>query len=266
MPRLREKQINILVSSNPSTSSLNLSSDGSKFEVAFANPIKIPSNAKNVTVECTNAFIWWIIANIITGQNDKFYLTVAATPYVLTIPQGLYDATGLKNAIERELTNNGISGAIIIGSDASTQKVTILIAATTTSVDFTQSDTPREIMGFNDQVVGPPTSPNTTYLADNVAAFNQVNYFLVHSTIVNEGLTTNGVGSQTVAVVPIDVQPGKQIIYKPFNPSQMDITGRGINISRLKFWLTDDQNRSVNTNGEYWGCNLLIRYLIDTVN
>jgi hypothetical protein len=157
------QEISMLVSSNPINGARNISSDGSYFEIQLQDGLKIPRNAINVNISVEEASIWWVVPNIITGENDKLYITGPDNNnnqqnFILTIPQGLYDLTGLNNAIVRELENNNAKTDSVIGpliqlvADQATQKVILRVNYVNTSVDFTQTKTCREILGFNSQV------------------------------------------------------------------------------------------------------------------
>ena len=101
--------------------------------------------------------------------------------YAITIPNGLYDLNGLNQSILRELENAGAKNdpnvLFSLSPDEATNKVEIRLNYDSVSIDFTQPNTFREILGFNSQVVGPYATVPRNILADNVAAFNQVNYF-----------------------------------------------------------------------------------------
>ena len=266
------EEISLILSSDPANGATNRSSDGSYFEVSFnpANAIAVPKDALNVSMSVLESTIWWTIPNIQTGTNNKMYITGpnisnVSTNYTVTIPQGLYDLSQLNTAILRELENAGAKTdpepLIYIGADNSTQKCTIRFNYLNTSVDFSQSQTIREILGFNTGVYGPyPTIPYTIS-AQNTASFNQVNYFLLHSDLTSTGIRYNNSYNQTIAQVLIDVAPGSQIVYKPFNPSVIDCPLAGTMKNNIKVWLTDDKNRRVNTNNEYFSCRLVIKYL-----
>jgi hypothetical protein len=188
------------------------------------------------------------------------------TNYVITIAQGLYDLNGINQAILRELENAGAkvdpNPLISFSPDEPTQKVEMRINYSTVSVDFTPTDTPREILGFASAVYGPYNQIPISILAPNVAQFNQVNYFLIHSDLTSKGIRFNNNYNQTIAQVLIDVSPGSQIVSRPYNPARIqvpDLAGSKRNVLRL--WLTDDRDRRVNTNGEFWNCRLVLRYL-----
>ena len=117
-------------------------------------------------------------------------------------------------------------------------------------------------MGFNATIIG-PFSATTEVLAPSVAAFNQVSYFVVHSDLLTKGIRTNDSYAQTLGQVLIDVAPGSQILSRPFNPARIEAQElAGTKRSTLRFWLTDQSNRLVDTNSEYWSARIVIRYLM----
>jgi hypothetical protein len=269
------EEVSFIISSNPDNGASNVSSDGHYFEVNLEDALQIPKSAMNVNLSVQESTVWWTIPNIVTGQNDKFYITGpnksdVSTNFVITIPQGLYDLTGLNQAIQRELetANAKISPDPLVSltGDESTQKVEIRFNYTATSVDFTQLQTFREIIGFNSAVIGPFATVPTTVLAPNVAQFNTINYFLLHSDLVGRGIRFNKEYNQTIAQILIDTSPGTQIVSKPFNPSKINCQElAGALRKKLRFWLTDDKNRPVNTNQEYYSARIVIDYLVPKV-
>lgn len=266
-----EHQINLLVSSDTSNGALNKSNDGSQFEIQIEDALQIPADALNITVSVDQATVWWVIPNIITGINDLMYILVpraiddVLTAYIVVIPQGLYDLSGLSQVILRELSNQGAKTdpiqTITLSPDDATQKVEIKFNYIGSQIDFTQPQTPRNILGFNSQIVGPNVVAPFNYIAPNVANFNTVNYFLIHSSLVNQGIRFNNSFNSTIAQVLIDVPPGSQIVSSPFNPARTSAQElAGAKLTRLRFFLTDDRNLPVNTNGENWSARIVIRY------
>lgn len=275
MSVLVPEEVSFIISSNPENGASNVSADGHYFEINLEDALQIPTEALNVNLSVQESTIWWTIPNIVTGQNDKLYITGPnksdiSTNFVITIPQGLYDLTGLNQTIQRELESANAKIApdplISITGDEATQKVEIRFNYTATSIDFTQSNTIREIIGFNSEVVGPFVTIPNTVLAPNVANFNTVNYFLIHSDLVGRGIRFNKEYNQTIAQVLIDTSPGSQIVSKPFNPSKINCQElAGSTRKKLRFWLTDDKNRPVNTNNEYYSARIVIDYLLPKV-
>ena len=61
----------------------------------------------------------------------------------------------------------------------------------------------------------------------------------------------------------IDVAPGSQIVYKPFNPARINADDLiGASRTNIKVWLTDDLNNRVNTNTESYSLRVVIRYQV----
>jgi hypothetical protein len=266
------EEIDLIVSSDPANGARNPSADGSTFQILLQDGIKIPSDAKNINVSVEESTVWWVVPNIETGVNDTFYITGprasddALTPYVVVVPQGLYDLTALNQTIQRDLENQGAKTTpdpiITLLPDDATQKAEMRFSYIGTEVDFTPLNTFREILGWGSEIVGPNIIAPTTYLAPNIAQFNQVNYFLVHSDLVSKGIRFNNDYSQTISQVLINVPPGSQIVSTPFNPAKSQAGElAGATRTALRFWLTDDRNRLVNTNGEYWTARVKITYL-----
>lgn len=263
------EEISMIVSSDPNNGAANRSPDGSYFEVQLQDGLKVPKDALNVNISVEEATIWWSVPNIITGINDKIYITGpdindVVQSYVLTIPQGLYDLAGINEAIARELEADNAKidpeTLITLSPDEATQKVQLRFNYATVTIDFQPNDTPRDILGFDALLYTP--IPDNPLLAPNVAGFNTVNYFLIHSDLTNKGIRFNNNYNQTIGQVLIDVSPGSQIVSKPFNPARINAQElAGANRTNLRFWLTDDEDRRVNTNGEYWTARIVIHYL-----
>ena len=272
------EEINFIVTSDPKQGAVNVSSNGSRFTVKLEEPIEIPATAVNCTLSVDEATVWWTVANIITGENDRLYVTgpIQANPLViqtavLIIPSGLYDGPGLNESVQNLLENAGfqttdgvpaISRPVFsISTDESTSRIVIRFEYDTVEIDFSQPDTPRDILGFDGLIYGPYGLAPQNILAPNVAGFNTVNYFLIHSDLIEQGIRFNNIYNQTIAQVLIDVAPGSQIISKPYNPAKSNCSRlAGSRIDRFNVWLTDDSQREVNTNSEYFTARIVIRW------
>jgi hypothetical protein len=265
------EELSFIVSSDPSQGATNVSPDGSYFEIQLQDGLNLPKDALNINVSVEESTIWWVVPNIITGENDKMYITGPTVAdvvqlFTITIPNGLYDLAGLNQAIARELELAGAKidpdPLITLNSDEATQKVEIRFNYPTVSIDFTQPNTFVDILGYNKIVYGPYAAAPTPILAPFVAAFNTVNYFLIHSDLTNKGIRFNNNYNQTLGRVLIDVPPGSQITSAPFNPAKVNAPELGGALrTMLRFWLTDDKDRRVNTNNEYWSARIVIHYL-----
>ena len=283
MSMLVPHESSILVSSDPNQGAINRSADGSSFEIQLDEKLSVPKDAMNVTLAVEESTVWWTVPNILTGQNDLMYIfgddQTLPVPvpqlYVIAIPQGLYDLTALNNSIQSQLE---IAGArvldaggnplslISLSADNATQKVNIRFNYPNVTVDFTQPLTTRIILGFDSLVYGPYVGAPLNVLAPNVAAFNQVNYFLIASDLVQKGIRFNNRYNQVIGQVLINVAPGSQIVSRPFNPARISADDlAGAQRTNLRFNLTDDSFRAVNTAGESWTARIVIRYLMPMV-
>ena len=128
------EEISMIVSSDPSQGATNISPDGSYFEIQLQDGLMLPKYALNINVAIEESTVWWVVPNIITGENDKMYLTGTTSTGVtqnfdITIPNGLYDLSGLNNAINREFelagARNDPDPLITLNADEATQKVEI---------------------------------------------------------------------------------------------------------------------------------------------
>ena len=191
---------------------------------------------------------------------DRIRPTGIVQDYVITIPNGLYDLAGLNRTISRELelagARNDPDPLITLNADEATQKVEIRFNYNDVSIDFSQPNTFAEMLGFRPELLGPYPLAPLSILAPDIAAFNQVNYFLIHGDLTNKGIRFNNNYNQTLGQVLIDVPPGSQITSKPINPAKVSATR-----TNLRFWLSDDKNRRINTNNEYWSARIVIHYL-----
>jgi len=255
-------EIPIIVDSDTANGAINKSADGSQFEIQLEDPIQIPSTTTACTVNVQESAIWWVIPNIVNPTNSNFIIDDGGGPYNVNVDTGLYDLSGLQGSVESAvIAAGGPSGLFTFIADNSTQKVVIRLNGIGVSVDFTGATTFRDILGFNSQTLGPTAVATTDFQGDNVAAFNQIDFFLIHSDIVSRGIRVNNVYDQVIAQVLINVPPGSQIVSTPFNPPKSpawELIGASRN--RLRFWLTDQNGNAVNTNGEDWSARLVIEY------
>ena len=201
-----------------------------------------------------------------SASTDNFEREVdgaSGTAFTLTIPEGLYDLNSLNSTISRLMENAGGLQMISLSADFPTQRVIITFNQDDVTLDFTQSDTFRSILGFNSSLLGPYSTVPYNVLADNTATFNSIDYFLIHTDLISKGIRFNNAYNQVISQVLIDVSPGSQIVSRPNNPARVNADELSGSIrNKFEMWITDQANNSVNMNGENWSCRLLISYLI----
>jgi hypothetical protein len=267
-----------LLDSDVSNGAENVTADGSRFSVSLDDPIKIPSDAKSCLVSVQESTIWNTVPNVLTGVNDKFYLVTPDNVAIqtVTIPQGLYALADLEEACKREYLAQVVGATATTWfnfiADNSTQKVVINLPVAGVQLFFDEENlgfcvnTFRDLLGIGPFTNVPPAGVSTGdyYQAGaNVANFNTLEYFLIHSDLVTQGLRYNNAYNQIIGKVSITAPPGSQIVYEPRNPPRSPanhLIGSSKNVIRM--WITDQNNNPVNTSGETWSCRLLIEYTL----
>jgi hypothetical protein len=242
-------EIPLLVSSNLSSGAFNVNAGKSKWDVSFPQEIKIPQQARNVTVECSSATIWYTSYNISSAlNNNKFYLDVDSDAiYTVTINDGLYDLSSLAHSINVGLVNQGLASSIItFTGDTSSQKVVINFTVAGLRVDFTGANSCKSIMGFSSAVF--PTTYTTgkfSVYGDIVASFNTVDYYILHTDLLIGGISINGKSTSAVARVLITSPPGTQLEFQPNNSIKIAAQHlAGTSISRMHCWITDQSGNA----------------------
>lgn len=262
---MQNKTIPLFVSADPALGAINLTSGNDRFSVQFKRTIIIPNDAMNLTLECLNATIWWTVLNVELGINDLFRIeedTVAV--HTVTLEPGLYDISGLNSAINTLLINEGLaSGSVTLTGDKSTQKVLLSFTVAGLQVEWIPQSF-FSLVGFNSGQFVPSggfTTGAFTELAPNIAAFSDISSFLVHTSLLQSGIPLGDTESQTLANPQITAPPGSLINFNPFNPIQLNVNHlRGQNINEASFWVTDQLNRIVDFNGEFFTLLVVLRY------
>ena len=262
-----DKQLSYTFSSNTSTGAANIQNNGASFSVALNSPIYIPKGTVDCTVEVLQAAVWNTSPNIaVEFGNYRLSFSYNETVYGFVIPDGLYSLTDLNTTISRLLANAGLaSNLFILSGDQSTQKTVITYSVSGVRIDFTNPDSIRTVLGFDARLspVGGISAAGQSDFSDNTAVFNRINSFFVRSSMVNNGLPLNNVGSGIIAAIPITAAPGSQINYAPTIPIAVDASDLpGTTLQFISFDLLDQELRYVNTVGEDWSITLAIKYKI----
>jgi hypothetical protein len=269
-----EKQICYAFSSNTATGAQNIQNNGASFSVALNSPIYIPKGTVDCTVEVLQAAVWNTSPNIAAEfGNNQLRFSYAEVLYYFVIPDGLYGLKDLNATISRLLANAGLpSNLFLLSGDDSTQKTIITYTVAGVLIYFNVANSIRTVLGFDARLS--PAGENSSVAgqndtSDTPAMFNRINSFFVRSSMVNNGLPLNNVGSGIIAAIPITAKPGSQINYNPTNPIAVDANNLpGNTLQFISFDLLDQDLRFVNTVGEYYSITLAIKYklLLTTEN
>jgi len=228
---------------------LNPDTFNNKFQVTLNNGLGVPSASKSCEVALVQAQVWNYDSNIRPPNNKLYYKPNAIDPATsITIPEGYYGVDELNSQIKIQLQLNGDeTDTFSFTGDVATQKIVAHFGYDGVYLDFTQPDTLREILGFNSRyspatAPGVPASTGDIDLADNVAAFNSVNAFLIEcGGIVNDGININQIGTSIVGQVPITAGPNSLISFSPEQAIWIDCEHLiGANRTDIQFTLKNE--------------------------
>ncbi len=268
---MQNKSIPLFVSSDASLGAFNITPGIDRFSVQFKNTIEIPNNAKNITLQLTQASIFWTVKNIsIAKSNNLFRFLISGdpgSPFDITIPDGLYDVNDLNEEINRQLVNQGvISGLVTLTGNNSTGRVVINLtdAAGGLRVEWVVGSM-FALTGFNSGQFVPAAGFTTGLFSEegpNVADFSDVSSFLVHTNLLHSGIPIGDKEAQVCGSVQITVPPGSLINFMPFSPIKIPVPHlAGQNINEALFYLTDQLNRQIDFNGENFNLLIEIKWL-----
>lgn len=274
---LVQNQESYLFSSSITNGAINKSADNSSFYVDMQSyPISIPKEAVSASISLDYASIWNDTFNIILNENDQIDLSITGSTLVqpMTIPAGSYSVGDLSNEINRQIVNANptlFSGNVIsIEPDYPTGKV--IIKSTNialTNVSFATN--PRTVaLGV---FLGFPGGPSYAFsqvgeyvTGTTQANINVIDYYLIHTDLVQNGIPINGNYSNIVSKVPINVAPGTLIVYEPTNPTKIDAENLQEIVGRrtARFWVTNQNNQSITMPSDY-SFSLRIEYSMPMV-
>lgn len=274
---LVQNQESYLFSSSASNGAINKSADNSSFYVDMQSyPISVPEGAVSTSISLDYASIWNDTYNVNLNDNDQIDLTIVGStlPQPMTIPPGSYSVEDLSREINRQIINADpttfTADVISLEPDFPTGKVIIKCKNTAlNTVDFgvnTRTEAFGVFIGFPGGPAFAFTDVGQYYTGSNTANINVLDYYLVHTDLVQNGIPINGFYSNIVSKVPITKAPGELIVYEPTNPTKIDAENLQETIGRrtARFWITNQNNQSITMPSEY-SFSLRIEYSIPMV-
>jgi hypothetical protein len=263
------KHFDILVSNNPAIGAQRVSDDGATFTIRVDGGLGVPDTAKNVNVSVINADLWNNSPNVVEGKNTIEFKTNSVDPWKsVDIPPGLYDGSSIGDAILDALRGHpelpDDLGITIEPVEASgVMKITFTIVEN--SIGFFAYSILRfkfnevgVLLGFPNEITAAPVLTSQTE-----PRFNTLNYWLIQSDIVPQGIPVNGQYDAILAKITSDVESNFQVLYEPINPGMVPAQHlAGSAKSTYIFSLINDSFRPVNTRGEFWAAQLRISYAV----
>ena len=268
MNSLVETQETFFFSSDSNLGAQNKDLNGSRFQVRLNTPISIPSSAIDVSIECIAANIWYTSPNIAEEyKNNILYLEYNSTTIPITLPDGLYASDTLNAYVKRALgkitkpgdTSKFAESSIKIFENPASQKIVFALAAGLTLDATSGPNNVSQTLGFTTSVTS--TYSGESFEGDEIAQLNRINGYLLHSDIVQDGISINSQYDSILTEVQLTAEPGKLLNYRPYIPYK--VSGKHLkygNKDLLTFYLTDEQNRPIDTFGENYSFTIVIRY------
>lgn len=270
----------LICSSDPNNGALNLSENKDRFDIEFAEPLSIEGEP---TMKILTASMFFNFPNIDATNNVLNYTWIKYSSNgviasqgtgTVTLPVGLYSLSDIDAEISRQVRNddtNDLTGdAISLTPNNATGKAVCTVSLPnivnslydyTLNVNWTTSSL-ASILGFTSNVTVSQLTDKGDFVASeaaNQASLNQVNAVRVHCSACT-GSLVNGASSDTLCEIPIDVSPGSQLNYNPRIVPRISAPAFKTNLNRLTVKLTDEQNRSINMNGEIFTVTLLVEW------
>lgn len=260
-----KRNSSIFFSSDPTVGALNVSQNGSVFNINLTSPIAIPKGAVSCDIAVISASIPYVNPNISADlKNDQFRFTTSEAPagtFTISIPKGLYSLEALNNILSNSFVNLGHSpNLLVLTGDDATQSTVITFLLSGDSVDFTIANSVRTVLGFDSAVYTAPSAGFNQY-SPNPAQFNSDTQYLISSNLVTNGVPINSVGVGILTNVPITATPGSIIVYQPNNLLWVDAAELiGANKAQLTFRVTNQNLVPIDTLTDKWSFTLMFKW------
>jgi hypothetical protein len=227
---------------------ITLVSKTSSFQTNFPTPLKLDPN-RNYEAALTYFSAYNTIFNVDDTNNKFIYSTDPAradpskvdkgiTWKTIKLPNGAYEINQINNEVKRQ-----VGEGIEIGVNLSTTKSYINITKPDFKVDFTKSNTLREMLGFTPQILS--TGFN---ISNNVVQITNLTAIMIHCDLIS-GSYINGKESNVIYSFPANLVPtGYKINVFPNTPIYLPVSKSVI--SSVLVRITDEDDKLINFNNE----------------
>ena len=228
--------------------------DHSRCLVYFKESLSPPHNvdiiASVVSFTCPMSFY------IVNSSNDTLNFGTDSSSGSYTIPHGNYTATELA-----QLLQTYVNVVSTVGYDKVSNKFIFNALVPKPSFYFQSSSTCLELLGFSK---GTTHSSNSFFgghqlLSNLVVNLSGINSVYIHSNLLTYSLDSRSGGLNNIlARVPIDTDRNGILHYNPQFPYKTILRNKIIDYISIK--LEDDEERSIDFNGQHWAITLQIDY------
>ena len=222
---------------------------GSRLETHFSPPLSFDPGCNYelalVSLESFNS-----IPNI-TKENNKLKVFFNGKWLQIVIPIGCYELADINDEIQRQITTyGGNKGFVTLTPNLNTFKC-IMTLASSISVDMRGTDSIAQTLGFEKNIYSEKRN-----ISENTVNIMTVNSILVHSNLIGSSYLNGSQQPIIFAFYPAAL-PGEKIIVRPnvliYLPVMLDF------IRDIVAWLTDQDNRPIDLQGEKLTIKLHIR-------
>jgi hypothetical protein len=246
-----------------STYTITHSADTSDFNFNLLPPIHLNQN-KKYEAALSSINLYNSIPNI-TEENNKFkYSTDNGTTWkIITLNKGTYEIQAINDEIQRAMITNGDYDAvnnefyIIISADIPQLKSVVNITKESYLVNFDVEKSIGPTLGFQ-----PVTLQFGYNKSQDIVKITKTNLVLVNVDLIT-GSYVNGRQSPAIySFDPYKVPPGYKLNERP-NPSLTYYPVNRLSINSLRIWLTDQNNKEIDLQGETVTIKIQIREVVN---
>lgn len=251
----------------------NSNDSSSVFSVQFDEPIEIPKNAIAPVLSVEEAIIYNNNPNLVNGGVVTIADVGGANPQIINIPPGNWATDELQEqiALASGLETVDIGGGSkrdqieIVGVNA-LNKVQIINNSGKGGVplkEVTFSSEFYDVLGFDATQfpIAGVANKQIVKLGTKTAQVQALNYYLVATDLIADGIRFNNDYNQIVAQVPIDANTGSAILYRPMIPAKIPVDElKGIVRSTVQVRLLKNDLTLANTFGDDWSVRFSIKW------
>lgn len=222
------------------------------FSVDFSSPINVNNGIHELALIKAN--LWYSFYNVSTQYNNNTfqYTNNLAQVRTVTIPNGNYTIIQLNNYLHYVMKNNGdytvVSGVDTFDIEIEPNYSTLRTIITLTNGYIINLSTSKfnELLGWNSGVY----SHNGSLDGQNVANINNsINTLQIHCDIISQSYKNSVMGDVLYTFVPnkppgsnLEIVPETELIYLPIRIPDY--------ITKIRMYITDQNNRIIDFNGE----------------
>ena len=246
------------------TFTLTLSSDTTDFTTYLTPPLNLNPcqkyEAAFLSLETYNS-----IPNI-TKENNKFKYSVdnGTTWKIITLPVDAYEFSQIADEIQKQMIENGdynpntdSNSRFYINFSIYRLSSMVEVLHSDYKIDFGVKNSVGSTLGFNDEIL-----TRGSHKSPKIVDINKVNSILVNVDFICGSYVS--IPNQTCVQLPSiynfspQVGPGYKINERP-NPTLVFYPVTSSNVSSVRLWLTDQNNKPIDLQGERITVKIIIR-------